>query len=102
MKRLLILLTAVMAVSAEKAFMSESTLKVKSLVEDARASLKQAITIQNESVAHHAKDSSSSTAAQLDASQNVSDDINDALNATAKVKANYAARLTNAPVNLVK
>ena len=102
MKRLLILLTAVMAVSAEKPFISERTFKVAALVDDARVSLKKAMTIQNESVAHHAKDSGSSTAAQLDASKNARDDINDALDATAKYNANLAIRGEDAPVNLVK
>ena len=99
MKRLLILLTAVMAVSAEKPFISERTFKVAALVDDARVSLKKAMTIQNESVAHHA--ASGSPAAYLDKSKNVRNDLSDALNATSKVKANHATRVQETPVNLV-
>ena len=102
MKRLLILLTAVMAVSADPDCSTTNTPVVNSLVTQARSLLKQAATIQNQSVAHHAKDSSSSSAACLDASKNARDDINDALDATAKYNANLAIRGEDAPVNLVK
>ena len=68
-------------------------------MEDARASLKQAVTIQNQSVAHHA--ASGSPATHLDKSKNVRNHLNDALDATSKVKANHATRVQETPVNLV-
>ena len=95
MKRLLILLTAVMAVSADKAIVNQTTKQVKDLVDKASHYLEEARNLAYKSVAYNSRDNS--TPDQACADKNTRDDLDETLKAIKKFNVNLLIRGTDNP-----
>lgn len=101
MKRLLILLTVIMAVTADTASVTSSTVQVSNLVKQAKKILEDAASLQYQNVAFNSRKSSKSTPDHADAAENALTDINHALHATREYEANLSIRGKDAPTNLI-
>lgn len=100
MKSLLILLTAVMAVSANTASVTSNTKQVKDLVDKASLYLEEARDLGYKLIAYYERDNSA-TLDHLWAAKNALDNLNEASNAIKKFNANLSIRGTDSPVTPV-
>ena len=96
MKRLLILLTSVMAVTADTASVNQTTKQVEDLVDKASINLEKARDLAYQFVAYNSRDNS--TPDHADAAKATRDDLDDAHKAIKKFKANLSIRGKDTPV----
>ena len=100
MKSLLILLTAVMVVTADTASVTSGTKQVKDLVDKASLYLEEARDLGYKLIAYYKRDNCT-TPDHLRAAKNARDDLDEAVNAIKKFNANLSIRGTDSPVTPV-